>query len=227
MSIRKLFRKIKKHFILKLALEIHEASSSVSKKTLPKFGNNPKHLSIDLPRRIINPERVFIGDNVSLGPGSFIYALTHYPTTWMMHQTRQQQIQRFDPKIIIGNNVTSTAELQIAAQSEIIIEDDVMFASNIHVNDAFHGFETAKEPYKYQKMFKIAPIRIKRGCWIGQNVVIMPGVTIGECTIIGANSVVNKSIPERSIAVGIPARVIKKWDDNSNRWLSQAKGIDD
>ena len=224
MPIRKLFRKIKKHFILKLALEIHEASTYVSQKTLPKFGNNPKHLSIDLPRRIINPERVFIGDNVSLGPGSFFYALTHYPGASMLHPTRQQHIQRFDSKIIIGNYVTATANLQIAAQSEIIIEDDVMFASNIHINDAFHGFETANEPYKYQKIYRISPIRIERGCWIGQNVVIMPGVTIGECTIIGANSVVSKSIPSRSIAVGIPARVVKKWDDDSNRWLSMADG---
>ena len=47
-----------------------------------------------------------------------------------------------------------------------------MFASNIHINDAFHGFETANKPYKYQKMFRISPIRIESGCWIGQNVVI-------------------------------------------------------
>ena len=226
MTIGKFFRKIKKHFILKIAIAIYNARESVSKMTLPKFGNNPMNLTIDLPRRIINPERVFIGDNVSLGPGTFIYALTHYPTTSMLHPTKQQQIQKFDSKIIIGNNVTSTADLQIAAQSEIIIEDDVMFASNIHVNDAFHGFETANEPYKYQKIFRIAPIRIKRGCWIGQNVVIMPGVTIGEYTIIGANSVVSKSIPARSIVVGIPARVIKNWDDNSNRWQSIAN-VDD
>ena len=224
MFIGKIFRKIKKQFILKLAVAIHNADPSVSKVTLPRFGNNPKNLTIDLPRRIINPERVFIGDNVSLGPGSFIYALKHYPTTWMMNPTRQKKIQQFDSKIIIGNNVTSTADLQIAAQSEITIEDDVMFASNIHINDAFHGFETANEPYKYQKIFRIDPIKIKRGCWIGQNVVILPGVTIGEYTIIGANSVVSKSIPARSIAVGIPVRVIKKWDDHSNRWLDQANG---
>jgi len=222
MPIRKLVSKIKRHFILKLAIGIHKASASVAKETLPIFGNNPKNLIIDLPRRIINPERVFIGDNVSLGPGSFLYPLTHYPTTWMLHPTKQQPLQRFDSKIIIGNNVTSTADLQIAAQSEIKIEDDVIFASNIHINDAFHGFETANKPYKYQKIFRIAPIRIKRGCWVGQNVVILPGVTIGEYTIIGANSVVSKSIPSRSIAVGIPARVVKKWDDNSNRWLSIA-----
>lgn len=216
----KFFQKIKNHIILKIAVAIHKANWSVGKMTLPRFGNNPKNLIIEMPRRIFNPERVFIGDNVSIGPESLIYPLMHYPTTGMIPLARQQQIQHFDSKIVIGNNVTSTAGLQIAAQSEIEIEDDVMFASNIHINDAFHGFETANIPYKYQQIFRIAPIRIKKGCWIGQNVVILPGVTIGENTIIGANSVVNKSIPSRSIAVGQPARVIKKWDDDSNNWIS-------
>jgi acetyltransferase-like isoleucine patch superfamily enzyme len=68
-------------------------------------------------------------------------------------------------------------------------------------------------------MFRIAPIVIKRGCWIGQNVVIMPGVTIGELSIIGANSVVTGNIPPRSIAVGAPARVIKTWDAASRAWV--------
>jgi acetyltransferase-like isoleucine patch superfamily enzyme len=95
-----------------------------------------------------------------------------------------------------------------------------MFASNVHITDGLHGYENANEPYKYQKLFRIAPIRIKRGCWIGQNVVILPGVTIGELTIIGANSVVTKNIPDRCIAVGAPAKVIKTWDENTQRWVS-------
>ena len=138
----------------------------------------------------------------------------------MKRTDKKQHIQQFNSKIIIGNNVTSTADLQIAAQSEIIIEDHVMFASNIHINDALHGSENANEPYKYQKISRIAPILIKRGCWIGQNVVILPGVTIGKYAIIGANSVVTKSIPDRCIAVGTPAKVIKKWDETKQRWLS-------
>jgi lipopolysaccharide O-acetyltransferase len=61
-------------------------------------------------------------------------------------------------------------------------------------------------------------VEIGRGCWIGQNVVILPSVKIGEMSIIGANSVVTQSIPERSIAVGAPARVIKQWDDKNREW---------
>jgi acetyltransferase-like isoleucine patch superfamily enzyme len=73
-------------------------------------------------------------------------------------------------------------------------------------------------------MFRIAPIVIKRGCWIGQNVVVMPGVTIGELSIIGANSVVTRDVPARSIAVGSPATVIKTWDATGRRWVAVSAG---
>jgi len=107
---------------------------------------------------------------------------------------------------------------RISALREIVIEDDVMFASNIWICDGLHGYENVNLPYKYQPMFRIAPIKIGRGCWIGQNVVIMPGVTIGELSIIGANSVVTNNIPDRSIAVGSPARIVKRWNEETQSW---------
>ncbi|WP_367115075.1 hypothetical protein [Thiocapsa sp.] len=67
-------------------------------------------------------------------------------------------------------------------------------------------------------MTKPQPIRIGLGSWIGQNVVIMPGVSIGTCTIVGANSVVTRNLPSRAIAVGAPARVVKLWSDEREEW---------
>jgi acetyltransferase-like isoleucine patch superfamily enzyme len=113
--------------------------------------------------------------------------------------------------------------LTISAAQEVTIEDDVMFALNVLISDGMHGFENANEPYKYQKMWKVAPVLVKRGCWIGQNVVIMPGVTVGELSIIGANSVVTKSIPDRCIAIGAPARVVKTWDEHTQAWIPAGK----
>lgn len=217
-----LFKKIARKLIIKLGIQLQNVNNSVAQATLPKFGNNPNNLRIDLPRRISNPEKMFLGHDIWLGPGSLLIPITRYPTSPMQHPEKRQVNQRFDPKIIIGNRVTSTADLQIAASSQITIEDDVMFASNVHINDASHGFGHANEPYKYQNMSKIAPILIKRGCWIGQNVVILPGVTIGELAIIGANSVVTKSVPDRCIAAGSPAKVMKKWDENTQQWVSVA-----
>lgn len=208
----------------KIGVVITRINNKVEDAKLQNFANNPKNLIIELPRRIACPERIFIGDDVWLGPGSLIIAIDSYPTPPMKHPTKEQNVQIFDPKIVIGNRVTSTANLVLAAMQEIVVEDDVMFASNINITDGFHGYRNANEPYKYQEMMGIAPIRIKKGCWIGQNVVITPGVTIGEFAIIGANSVVTSNIPDRCIASGTPARVSKKWNEEVRDWVPTENG---
>ncbi|RJP83254.1 MAG: acyltransferase [Desulfobacteraceae bacterium] len=217
--MRKMINSLIQKLIIKLGVKLQQYQNQIARASLPKFANEPKDLMIELPRRIIQPERMFIGDNVSLGPGSFLIAATHYPSKTMQNFENSIPVQSFNAKISIGNRVTSTADLQIAAQSEIVIEDDVMFASNIHINDGVHGYETADVAYKYQKISKVAPITIKKGCWIGQNVMIMPGVTIGEFTIIGANSIVKESIPAKCIAAGNPAKVVKRWDERTENWI--------
>jgi len=136
-------------------------------------------------------------------------------------------LQVFNPKIVIGSNVTATSNLQIFAQSCVTVEDDVMFASNIFINDGSHGFMDGTVPYKYQPIFKIEPVTIKQGCWIGQNVVIMPGVTIGEFSIVGANSVVTRSLPPHCIAAGSPASVRKLWDHERRMWVTLKIGVKD
>ena len=93
-----------------------------------------------------------------------------------------------------------------------------MFASNVFICDGLHSTRSAETPYKYQGMTRIAPIRIGRGSWIGQNVVILPGVNIGELVTVGANSVVTADIPPRSIALGNPAKVIKRWNATDGEW---------
>lgn len=217
--VRSIVHSLARKVAIRIGKLLQQVDGIIADQTLPDFPNNPKKLRIDLPRRIMNPERIYFGNNVFIGPGSLLFAMTHYPTVSMQPPDKKLPVQHFDSKIIIGNNVTATEGLQIAACREVNIGDDVMFASNVHINDGMHGYEHADEPYKYQKMFRIAPIKIKRGCWIGQNVVILPGVEIGEFTIIGANSVVTRSLPKQSIAVGAPAKVVKKWDKQSQEWI--------
>ncbi|MDR4495750.1 MAG: acyltransferase [Nitrospirales bacterium] len=211
-------------FIQKLAIRwcayCQKFEEIVAQKTLPRFANQPRNVSIELPRRIVNPERIVMGDDVNLGPNALLIAVTGYPGPTMQHSDRRERKQTFDSSISIGSRVTSTGQLQVAAMSRITIEDDVMFATNVNITDGFHGFTHIKEAYKYQELFRIQPITIRQGCWIGQNVVICPGVTIGSMTIVGANSVVTKSLPDRCIAVGSPARVLKIWDDQQEAWVS-------
>lgn len=209
-----------KRLVRALVIPLVRHLHAIVEDDLPRFANQPRNLRIELPRRICEPQCMTFGDDVQIGPGSLLLGQMCYPTETMRHPDVDGPIQIFSPKIVIGNRVTATGGLTIAATQEITIEDDVMLASNVLVADGLHGYEHANAPYKYQRMFRIAPIVIKRGSWIGQNVVVMPGVTIGELAIVGANSVVTRDVPPRSIAVGSPARVTKRWDSVKQRWLS-------
>lgn len=207
---------------------LHDLTERYVEADLPAFANEPKNLHVELPRRIAGAECMQIGDNVRIGPGSLLVAQTSYPSIEMQHPDDPVPLQHFEPKIRIGHRVTATGNLTIDAMQQIVIEDDVMFASNIIVMDGLHGFARGDIPYKYQPMWRIAPVLVGRGSWIAQNVVIMPGVTIGAYSIIGANSVVAHDIPPHSIAFGNPARVVKRWNARMQRWdevhMSAASG---
>jgi acetyltransferase-like isoleucine patch superfamily enzyme len=199
---------------------LYRLGERYAQNDFPRFANSPRNLCIELPRRIAGAECMHIGDNVNLGPNSLLVAQTLYPSQEMQNPDHPLPLQHFNPKIMIGNRVTATGNLTIDAMQSIVIEDDVMFASNVIVMDGLHGFQTANEPYKYQPMWRIAPVVIGRGSWIAQNVVIMPGVTIGEYAIIGANSIVTRSVPPRCMAFGNPARVVKRWDNHAQCWTA-------
>ncbi len=74
-----------KKLIKRLAIRIFRTTQQLVQSDLPEFGNNPNNLRINLPRRITNPERMFIGDDVYLGPGALLVALTCYPSKVMRH----------------------------------------------------------------------------------------------------------------------------------------------
>jgi acetyltransferase-like isoleucine patch superfamily enzyme len=219
-SLRRLLRPA----VAAIFRRLYRLSERYVQEDLPPFASKPKNLCIELPRRIAGAECMNIGDNVSLGPNSLLVAQTLYPSKVMQNPDRPVPLQRFEPKIVIGHRVTATGNLTLDAMQSIVIEDDVMFASNVIVMDGLHGFQTANEAYKYQPMWRIAPVLIGRGSWIAQNVVIMPGVTIGEYCIIGANSIVTGDVPPRCMAFGNPARVVKRWDNLDQRWMAVAPG---
>lgn len=190
-----------------------------SETTLPEFASPAPGFEMQLPRSIVNPHAMRIGTGVKLGPGSELKANVRYPGGWLRHPTGEHVGQTFEPSIVIGDRVTATAALHVVAFGEIVIEDDVMFAANVFVADGTHASATGDVPYKYQGITPPQPVRIGRGAWIGQNAVIMPGVTIGELAIVAANSVVNRDVPPRTIAAGSPARHVKRYDLVAQEWL--------
>jgi acetyltransferase-like isoleucine patch superfamily enzyme len=109
----------------------------------------------------------------------------------------------------IGDGTSIGSASVISAACSIVIEENVVMAPNVCIVDHNHRYSDPERPIKHQGIDKIAPVKIGRNTWIGQNTVILPGVTIGRNCVIGANSVVNRSIPDYSLAAGAPARVIR------------------
>ena len=92
----------------------------------------------------------------------------------------------------------------------ITIEDDVMMGSGVHIYVHNHCFNDPHIPIIDQGYYPSASVVLEKGCWVGANAIILPGVTIGENAVVGAGSVVTKSIPSRVVAVGNPAKVIRR-----------------
>lgn len=121
----------------------------------------------------------------------------------------------FSPQIIVGNNVSINFDVHIAAINEIIIEDNVLIASKVFITDHFHGNnlrESNALPPSERKLYSKGPVHIEKNVWIGEGACIMPNVTVGMNSIIGANSVVTRDIPPNCVVGGCPAKVLKRLE---------------
>jgi acetyltransferase-like isoleucine patch superfamily enzyme len=126
----------------------------------------------------------------------------------------------FPGQVVIGRGFQATGGLVIIAAKSVNIGDNVLIAKNVFICDYLHGISNGEKPYRFQNFEKIAPIEIGEGSWIGQNVVILPGVKIGRQVVVGANAVVSKDLPDYTMAVGVPAKVIKVYSLKDKKWIS-------
>ncbi|MDZ4847066.1 MAG: acyltransferase [Chitinophagales bacterium] len=117
--------------------------------------------------------------------------------------------------VIIGNR--SRIGLSCVVIGPVTIGNDVMLAQNIVVSGLNHPYEDVTLPISVQKV-TTKPIIIEDESWIGANAVITAGVTIGKHSVIAAGSVVTKDVPPYAIAVGNPARVIKRYNFDTKTW---------
>jgi acetyltransferase-like isoleucine patch superfamily enzyme len=117
--------------------------------------------------------------------------------------------------VFIGDN--SGIGLSNVIIGPVTIGNYVMLAQNIVISGLNHGYEDVNVPPRLQKVVT-KQITIEDNVWIGANTVVTAGVTIGKHAIIGAGSVITKDIPQYTVAVGNPARVIKKYDFETSTW---------
>ncbi len=171
----------------------------------PMFGTIGKGCAIKSPILLLNTECMSIGDNVVFMDGARLEAV--------MSRAGQQ----FTPRVTIGSGSTFEQNFHLACASEIVIGSNVAITQNVGVFDIWHSYVDVNIPIVDQPLVT-APVKIGDGTLVGMGAVIQPGVDIGPQCVIGANSVVTKSIPGYSVAVGSPARVIRRFESASKTW---------
>ena len=149
-----------------------------------------------LPLRLSGEDRIRVGDGVFLGPDCWLQALPDGENRAIA--------------ISIGSGTSMSGMCVISAVRGVFLEESVLLARNVYISDHIHKYSQTDVPILAQGLDKIKPVLIKRGAWLGQNVVVCPGVTIGVGAVVGANSVVNQDIPDYAVAVGSPAKVVKR-----------------
>jgi len=120
--------------------------------------------------------------------------------------------QFFTPQIIIGNNVSIEKDCHIAAINQVLIGNDVLIASKVYIGDHSHGEineDSISIPPSKRKLHSKGSVIIEDNVWLGEGVIVLPGVHIQRNCIIGAGAVVTKSCLTNSLYAGNPAKLIK------------------
>ena len=168
-----------------------------------QFKHFGKKSRIDKPLRIDGKNFIEIEDHVYVQPYTWLACqpLTGCP----------------NPVLKMGKGTTIGNFNHIYATQSIVIEDYVLTADKVYISDNLHGYEIPNRPIIQQPIKQVNPVRIGEGSWLGENVCVI-GASIGKHCTIGANSVVTHDIPDYSVAVGAPARVVKQYNFETKQW---------
>jgi len=164
---------------------------------------------IRLPIYIRNRKAILLGDEFTAGVGLRIEAFGGGPD---------------QPVIVIGKNVQINDYVHIGAVRSVRIGDDVLIASKVFISDHNHGRysgegqHTSPNTPPSQRELSAEPVDIGNNVWLGEFVSILPGAKIGDGSVIGSMSVVTGEIPSECMAVGAPARVVKRYCRERRRW---------
>jgi acetyltransferase-like isoleucine patch superfamily enzyme len=132
-----------------------------------------------------------------------------------------------DPAIILEDGCRIGRQSIISAKNEIHIMQNTILSPSVLLMDHNHAFEDVNVPIARQPMTPGGTIRIEEGCWIGFGAAIVSSrdeLVIGRGSVVGANSVVTRSLPEYSVVAGNPARIVKQYDPVSKHWQTGARG---
>jgi acetyltransferase-like isoleucine patch superfamily enzyme len=156
------------------------------------------------PLAIGNPQNIYIGNNVAI---QYKVWLAANPQTGC---GKSEVIIRDGCRIGNFNHIYAT--------SSIVLENNVLTADKVYISDNLHGYIDIQTPICGQPIKQLDKVIIGEGAWLGENVCII-GASVGKQSVVGANSVVTKSIPDYCVAVGSPAKIIKRYSFEKETWL--------
>ncbi|AWI81668.1 acetyltransferase [Parazoarcus communis] len=154
-------------------------------------------------KRVCGSTRIEVGSNTFINNGGWIEVIEGYVDS---------------PLLSIGNRVYIGNDSHIIAIDSVVIEDSVIIADRVHIADYSHRYDDVKTPIIDQPLSLKGAVRVGSGTWIGEGVVII-GAKVGKNCVIGAMSLVNKDIPDYSVAVGVPAKVVRYWCKETGLWV--------
>jgi acetyltransferase-like isoleucine patch superfamily enzyme len=163
---------------------------------------------------IMNERRISLGSGTLICPHVAL-SVGLYPGQEQLPET----VLRIGDRCVIGRGSS------IIAHTGIDIGNDVWTGPNVYVTDQNHGYTDVDRPIWRQPPPPDRPVVIGDGAWLGYGVVILPGARIGRNSVIGANAVVTGEIPDFSVAVGAPARVVKRHVPGEG-WRSVERGCE-
>lgn len=155
------------------------------------------------PARVSMPESIHIGSRVIINEHSWL-SLTDV-------------VPGYSPRLTIGDGTVIDRLVHIACAGEIVIAEDVLLAERVLIGDTYHDYKDLDQPI-VQQLVEPRRVVIARGAHVGLGAAIMPGVTVGEYALVGAGSVVTRDVPPRSVVVGNPARIARRFDEASGVW---------
>jgi len=168
-----------------------------------------KMLKLHFGLRIDHPECIYIGNNVFINSYVWLSANRY-------SYEENQDILENKPHIVINDNSYIGRFVSISCVDSVYIGKKVLISDRCYIGDIQHNFHNISISIKDQYVTSKGKVSVGDESWIGNNVSILPGVSIGKHCVIGANSVVTHNIPDYSIAVGNPAKIIKQLDNKND-----------
>lgn len=163
--------------------------------------------AIDPPAFVTGGTSISVGARVRIRGGSRLEAINARPG---------------EVRLIIGDRTVIHPGVHIGAIDSVRIGRGVLMAADVFVTDHDHDWTNPEEPVISNRRALAAPVEIGDYAWLGERVMVLKGVTIGEGAVVGAGSIVTSDVPARSIAVGAPARIVKCFDDDTRHWRKVA-----